>query len=100
MERMTTRLQPSREAAETLAIQALAYIAEKPERLNCFLDMTGVAPEQVRVAAREPDFLAGVLEHMLGEENLLLAFAQSAGIDPVDVVRACRALGGKGGDEP
>jgi len=38
--------------------------------------------ERIRAAARQSDFLAGVLEHMLGDESLLLAFADSAGIGP------------------
>ena len=76
-----------------LAIQALGFIAEEPERLNRFLGMTGIPPAQMRAAAAEPGFLAGVLEHMLGEESLLTAFAASAGIDPTLVARARRALG-------
>jgi hypothetical protein len=36
-----------------------------------------------------------VLEHILGDENLLIAFAQSAGIDPAEVARASAALGGR-----
>ena len=51
--------------------------------------------EQIRAAAHEPGFLAGVLEHMLADESLLLAFADSAGIDPADVARARNALGGQ-----
>jgi Protein of unknown function (DUF3572) len=78
-----------------LAIQALAFIAEEPERLAAFLAMTGIPLEQIRIAAREPGFLAGVLEHMLGNESLLTAFADSAGIDPGDVARACGALSGQ-----
>ena len=77
-----------------LAIQALAFIAEEPERLRSFLGITGLEAEQIRGAAGEPGFLAGVLEHMLGEESLLIAFAASAGIDPADVARARGALGG------
>jgi hypothetical protein len=76
-----------------LAIQALAFIAEEPERLGSFLSATGLSPEQIREAAREPDFLAGVLEHMLADENLLIAFSQRAGIDPAEIGRACNALG-------
>ena len=83
----------NREAAEVLAIQALAFIAEDTQRLARFLDMTGIAPEQIRTAARERGFLAGVLEHMLGDESLLIAFADSAGIDPADVARARNGLG-------
>ena len=78
-----------------LAIQALAFIAEEPERLAGFLAMTGIAHERIREAARQPRFLAGVLEHMLGDENLLIAFAESAGIDPAEIGRARHALGGK-----
>ena len=85
----------SRKTAEMLAIQALAFIAEEPERMGAFLSVTGIAPEAIREAARESDFLAGVLEHMLGDESLLIAFADSAGIDPAGIVRARHALGGK-----
>src|SRR5271169_5537904 len=83
-----------REAAETLAVQALAFIAEDPERLGAFLAASGIGPEAIRGAAREPGFLAGVLDHMLGDESLLLAFADSAGLDPASIARARRALGG------
>jgi hypothetical protein len=76
-----------------MAIQALTFIAEEPERLDRFLAMTGLEAGQIRTAAREPGFLAGVLEHMLGDESLLIAFATSAGIDPAAVGRARDALG-------
>ncbi|HWS07734.1 MAG TPA: DUF3572 domain-containing protein [Xanthobacteraceae bacterium] len=84
----------AREAAEILAIQALSFIAEEPERLNGFLNATGLTLDRLRKSANEPDFLAGVLEHMLADESLLLAFADSAAIDPTDVTRARSALGG------
>jgi Protein of unknown function (DUF3572) len=83
----------TRKSAEMLAIQALAFLAEQPEQLARFLDMAGIAPAEIRTAARESGFLAGVLEHMLGDESLLVAFADSAGIDPADIGRARSALG-------
>jgi hypothetical protein len=89
MEPMKAPLRPTPEAAEMLAIQALGFIAEDPERLAGFLASTGIP------AAGEPGFLAGVLEHMLGDESLLIAFALSAGIDPAEVARARNALGGQ-----
>jgi hypothetical protein len=85
----------SPEAAEKQAIQALAFIAEKPERLAPFLTATGLEANGIRQAAREPGFLAGVLEHILSDENLVIAFAQNAGIDPAEVARASAALGGR-----
>jgi hypothetical protein len=84
----------AREAAEMLAIQALSFIAEEPERLNGLLNATGLTLDRLRESANAPDFLAGVLEHMLADESLLLAFADSAAIDPADVSRARIALGG------
>ncbi|HWX84484.1 MAG TPA: DUF3572 domain-containing protein [Xanthobacteraceae bacterium] len=84
----------AREAAEMLAIQALSFIAEEPERLNGLLNATGLTLDRLRESANAPDFLAGVLEHMLADESLLLAFAGSAAIDPADVSRARIALGG------
>ena len=91
---MKRRPSESQQAAETLAIQALGFLAEEPERLGAFLSVTGIAHEDIRQAAREPGFLAGVLDHMLGDESLLMAFADSAGLDPASVARARRALGG------
>jgi hypothetical protein len=92
---MKSRASPSRETAEMLAIQALAFIAEEPERMAGFLSATGIEPAAVRDAAREPDFLAGVLEHMIGDENLLIAFADSAGLDPAEIARAHDTLSGQ-----
>ena len=78
-----------------LAIQALAFIAEEPARLSRFLDMTGLPAEEIRAAARERGFLAGVLEHMLNDENLLVAFADGFGVDPAEIGRAYTSLGGR-----
>jgi len=84
--------QPTRKAAEMLAIQALAFIAEEPQTLVRFLEATGLEAVEIRTAARQ----AGVLEHMLGDETLLLAFADRTGTDPAAVARAASALGGSG----
>ncbi len=83
-----------REAAETLAIAALTYLSFEPESLGGFLATTGIGPEHIRTAARDPEFLSGVLDYFLGDEALLIAFAKSQGIDPSEIQRARRALGG------
>ena len=82
-----------RQTAEMLAVQALAFIAEDDGRLSGFIALTGIAVQSIRDAAREPNFLAGLLEHIVADENLLIAFAASAGIDPAEVARARQALG-------
>jgi hypothetical protein len=85
----------ARERAKTLAVEALAFIAEEPRALARFLDASGIAADEIRTAARTPGFLAGVLEHMLSDESLLLAFAERAGINPAEVGQAARTLGGR-----
>lgn len=90
----TARARPTRKAAEMLAIQALAFIGEDSHALARFLDISGIPADQIRTASRQPGFLAGVLEHMLSDEKLLLAFTDNAGIDPAAVRRAANTLGG------
>jgi len=87
------------EAASALAVAALRFIAEEPERLGVFLSLTGIDPQAIRAAAREPGFLLGVLDHLAGDESLLLAFARESEIDPEDVRVARRVLAG-GEEEP
>jgi Protein of unknown function (DUF3572) len=67
-------------AAEQLAVAALGFIAGEPERLGRFLAMTGLGPASIRDAASEPQFLAGVLDHVAADEPLLLAFAGTTSI--------------------
>jgi hypothetical protein len=84
----------SREAAESLAIQALNFLATEPARLARFLALSGLDPAGIRAAAAESGFLAGVLAHLGEDEALLLAFAAEAGVTPGEVDRARRALAG------
>jgi len=82
---------PSRaehDAAERLAISALGYLAADPDHLERFLSLSGLDPSSLRDAAASPDFLAGVLDFMLEDENLLLAFAADQNIRPETIVRA------------
>ena len=78
-----------------LAIQVLAFIAEEPGRLNLFLVSTGIEAAEIRTAAREPSFLAGVLDHVASDESLLRAVAAHAGVTPETVERAHVALSGR-----
>jgi hypothetical protein len=87
--------QDRRAAAEGLAIAALAFIAGEPERLGRFLALTGIGPESIRAAAHEPRFLLGVLDHLAGEEPLLLAFAAENSIPPSAVMEARDTIAGR-----
>ncbi|HEY6024355.1 MAG TPA: DUF3572 domain-containing protein [Pseudolabrys sp.] len=91
---MTRAPQLTKERAEALAIQALTFIAGDGERLGRFLAITGIGPAEIRTAAGEPGFLAGVLEYMASDEPLIGAFADETGLDPGDISKARTALGG------
>ena len=85
----------TRKIAENLAIQALGFMAGEPERLGAFLAATGIGPDMIRKAAADPSFLAGVLDHVCGDEALLLAVADHAGIAPQEVEHAQAVLSGR-----
>ena len=85
----------TRESAEKLAIQALSYLAGEPERLGAFLSLTGIGPGEIRKAATDPSFLAGLLDYVTSDEPLLLAVAEHAGVSPQRVERARAALNGE-----
>jgi hypothetical protein len=83
-----------REAAENLAVQALTYLAGEPEQLARFLALSGIGPQSIRAAATDPQFLAGVLDYVTGEEALLVAVAGHLQMTPDAVWRARAALSG------
>ena len=85
----------TREFGENLAVQALAFLAQDPERLGVFLSLSGVGPGDIRRAAADPGFLAGVLDHVASDETLLRAVAAHAGVSPETVERAHLALSGR-----
>jgi hypothetical protein len=90
---MQTRDSTRRDAAESLAVQALSFLAGEPERLARFLALTGIGLDRIRAAAASPGFLAGVLDHVASEDSLVAAFASEAGITPEEVEKARRMLG-------
>ena len=80
--------------AERLAIGALAFLAGRPEALSRFLALNGIGPATLRSAAADPGFLAGVLDHFMSSETLLIEYAEDANIPPARIGSARRALGG------
>ncbi|TCR62116.1 DUF3572 domain-containing protein [Bosea sp. BK604] len=79
---------------DTLALRALGFLAAEPERLEPFLAATGLGPDTLRAAASEPGFLAAVLDHLCGNESLLLEFAGNLSLNPEIVMRARESLAG------
>jgi hypothetical protein len=87
-----------RDQAETVALEALAWLAGSDELLPVFLGASGVGAEELRTRAAEPDFLAALLDFVLLDDDWVLAFAQETGRPPEQVAAARVAL--PGGDGP
>ena len=78
--------------AETLALSALAFLAEDATRLTRFLSLTGIDPADLRQEAGSRQIQAAILEHLLGDESLLLVFAASRSINPETLAPALSLL--------
>ena len=61
------------EVAEIVAIQALCFVAGEPERLGLFLSESGIGPETLRTAAKDPQFLVSVLDFVLRDDETVQA---------------------------
>jgi hypothetical protein len=80
--------------AETIAIQAVGFLAARPPMMARFAGLTGVDVGQLRASLGDPAFLGAVLDFVLGDEALLLEFAGECGLPPEAPARARRLLPG------
>lgn len=88
----------SRDEAMQIAVAALSFIAEDAEVLGGFLGATGLGPENLREAANDPGFFTAILEHLMGNEALLLTFAERERLRPTLIAAARHALDPLGGE--
>ncbi len=79
---------PTAAEEDLIAIRALTFIGGDPNRAQRFLAVSGLMPGDLREAAADPAFLTGVMDYLVADEPLLMAFAETAGLDPETVVRA------------
>jgi hypothetical protein len=80
--------------AQALAINSLVFLAGDGELLSRFLALTGITADQIRSAASEPGFLAGVLQFYLAHEPTLMRYSEATGTDPALFQEALRLLPG------
>ncbi len=84
----------NRDMAEVLGIKALGWLAENEEHLLRFLGMTGSDPAELRTRAQDPEFLGFVLDFLLSDDRIILAFCDDTGIGPETPMQARAALPG------
>lgn len=84
--------------AQSLASEALLWLAGQPEELEHFMAATGIGPSDIRSRASDPEFLGFVLDFLLGSEDLVRGFSLGANLPPDRVLRARSVL--PGGEVP
>ena len=89
-----TGMDPDR--AEEIAIAALGFLAEEPQRLVRFLQVTGMQPAQLGAQAGQAHIQVAILDYLLADETLLLVFATEKHIDPLLLAPAQALLSGGG----
>lgn len=85
-----------RAGAETMAAQAMAFLAEDGARLVAFCRASGIEPAELARAAGAPETLRAVLEHLAADDSLLLVFTSARAIEPQQVHQAIALLDGGG----
>ena len=82
------------EEAEIVALNALGFLAADSERLQRFMDLSGLDVDAIRAGAASPAFLGGILDHLLTDESLLLVFAEEQQLRPERIAELRRKLPG------
>ncbi len=82
------------DAAETIALKALAYLANQEEVLVRFLAQSGAGAHELRARAEEPAFLASVADFLLADEGLVTGFCEAESLDARTLHLARHVLGG------
>jgi len=84
--------------ATEIGVEALLWLAGQPQILGRLLAASGLAPEELRARAGDPEMLGFMLEILLQDEPSVLAFTAEVGLPPDVVLQARAAL--PGGDAP
>jgi hypothetical protein len=85
-----------RDAAETVGVQALGWLAGNDELLPVFLGSTGASLDDLRAGAGEPAFLGSVLDFLMMDDAWVVAFCDATGMAYEAPMRARAALPGGG----
>jgi hypothetical protein len=82
------------ETAETIALQALGWLATQDELLPVFLGATGASEQDLRVRATEPEFLGAVLDFLMMDDAWVVRFCDAQGMKYETPMMARAALPG------
>jgi hypothetical protein len=78
------------DSAQIIALQALAWIVSDDDRLAALMANSGINPASLRSHAADPEVLGAVLDHLLGDDQMVIAFCDAHGL-PYNSPLAARA---------
>lgn len=84
----------NREAAETLALEALAFVIGDERLGPLFLGASGMAPAELAARAQENTVLVGVLSFLTQDDDWIRAFCGATGRALTEPQQALWALPG------
>ena len=82
------------EAAETLALQALTWLAGNDELFPIFLGATGASAQDIAADAGKPALLGSVLDFVLTDDAWVMAFCDALSLPYGAPMQARMALPG------
>jgi Protein of unknown function (DUF3572) len=82
------------ESAHVIALQALAWIVSDDDRLAGLMAESGIDPGTLRSRADAPDVLGAVLDHLLRDDQAVIAFCDSLALPYTAPMTARAALPG------
>ena len=83
-------------SAETLALQALAWLAASEELLPVFMGASGATVDDFRARTAEPEFLCSVLDFITMDDAWVVEFCTAHGHPYEAPMRARQTLPGGG----
>lgn len=81
-------------AAETLGLQALAWLVGNEELLPVFLGASGVSEADLRSQAANPTFLGSLLDFLMMDDAWVISFCDAQGLAYEAPMQARMALPG------
>jgi len=84
----------SQDSAETVALEALGWLAGHDELLPVFLGASGASQDDLRARATDPEFLGAVLDFVAMDDAWITAFCDAQGLGYDVPMRARAALPG------
>ena len=74
-----------------IALQALAWIVSDDDRVSALMAESGIDPSSLRSTASDPVVLGAVLDHLLRDDQAVMAFCQDHDL-PYTAPLSARAL--------